>query len=226
MKIKWGAIVVDGSGKLGGHVASKNRGGTYFKTKVTPVNPQSTFQTVNRAYFAMLSQGWSSLTAAQIRGWNEAVELFRYTNVFGDLKTLSGKALYQKLNQNLLITGQSTISDAPEPQEVPAPIAITAPGVVSPASFSIDTTGDTTGSVLYARATPVLSAGTSFIKNRLREIAIETGGSDVSIDIQAAYTARFEAPAAGDNIWVAVKAVNAIGQASPEIKAQAIISAT
>ena len=45
MKIKWGALVVDGRGKLGGHVAAQNRGGSYLRTKVTPSNPQTTFQT-------------------------------------------------------------------------------------------------------------------------------------------------------------------------------------
>jgi len=36
MKTLFGAIVVDGRGKLGGHVASKNRHGSYFRTKVSP----------------------------------------------------------------------------------------------------------------------------------------------------------------------------------------------
>lgn len=218
-------MVVDGSGKLGGHVASKNRGGQYFKTKVTPVNPQTSFQSINRGYFALLSQGWSSLTAAQIRGWNDAVELFRYSNVFGDLKSLSGKALYQKLNQNLLITGQTVIDDAPTPEAVPAPLTIVATGAVAVPAFDIVCTGDATGSELYVRATPVLSNGTTFIKNQLREVQVETGASAQTIDILASYTARFQAPAAGDNIWVSVKAVNAIGQASPELIAQATISA-
>lgn len=225
MLIKWGAMVVDGSGKLGGHIASKNRGGQYFKTKVTPVNPQTPFQTTNRAYFAQLSQGWSSLTAAQIRGWNEAVELFRYTNVFGDLKSLSGKSLYQQLNQNLLLTGQATIDDAPEPVAVPAPTALEATGAVAVPAFDIATTGASTGSQLFVRATPILSNGTTFIKNRLRAVQTAAGGNDVSLDILADYTTRFEAPTEGANIWVAVKAVNANGQASPEITAQAIISA-
>jgi len=44
MKMKFGAIVVDGRGKIGGHVASKNRGGAYLRTKVTPSNPQTGYQ--------------------------------------------------------------------------------------------------------------------------------------------------------------------------------------
>jgi len=40
MKTLFGAIVVDGRGKLGGHVASKNRHGSYFRTKVSQANQQ------------------------------------------------------------------------------------------------------------------------------------------------------------------------------------------
>jgi len=59
MKIKFGAIVVAGSGKIGGHVASKNRGGAYLRTKVTPTNPNSPAQAGARALLASLSTGWS-----------------------------------------------------------------------------------------------------------------------------------------------------------------------
>ena len=68
MKIKWGAMVVDGSGKLGGHVASKNRGGSYFRTKVTPTNPNSTSQAAVRSRLTALSQAFRALTIAQIFG--------------------------------------------------------------------------------------------------------------------------------------------------------------
>jgi hypothetical protein len=44
MKMKFGAIVTEGRGKIGGHVASKNKSGAYLRTKVTPVNRQSVAQ--------------------------------------------------------------------------------------------------------------------------------------------------------------------------------------
>ena len=40
-KIKFGMMMTDASGKLGGQVFSKNRGGSYVRTKVTPTNPQT-----------------------------------------------------------------------------------------------------------------------------------------------------------------------------------------
>lgn len=66
MKLKFGAIVVDGRGKIGGHVASKNGAGAYLRTKVTPTNPQTARQSFVRALFAAITAAWSGLTASQV----------------------------------------------------------------------------------------------------------------------------------------------------------------
>jgi len=58
MKTLFGAIVVDGRGKLGGHVASKNRHGSYFRTKVSPSQPASQYSANVRARFTTISQAW------------------------------------------------------------------------------------------------------------------------------------------------------------------------
>lgn len=48
------------SGKLGGIVASRNRGGQYFRRRSTPVNPNSQLQTEVRANFATLVSYWNN----------------------------------------------------------------------------------------------------------------------------------------------------------------------
>jgi hypothetical protein len=53
-KIKFGMMMTDARGKLGGHVFSKNRSGAYVRTKVTPVNGQTTAQTGVRAIFGAI----------------------------------------------------------------------------------------------------------------------------------------------------------------------------
>ena len=55
-KIKFGMMMTDARGKLGGQVFSKNKGGAYVRTKVTPSNPQTIAQTTRRALFAAI---WS-----------------------------------------------------------------------------------------------------------------------------------------------------------------------
>ena len=115
MKMKWGALVVDGRGKIGGQVASKNRSGAYLRTKVTTVNPRSTSQISVRNRLAGLSQGWRGLSAANRAAWNGAVADFAKTNIFGDLVNPTGFNLYQRLNNNLLRIGESALSTPPHP---------------------------------------------------------------------------------------------------------------
>jgi len=113
MKIKYGSIVTDGAGKLGGHVYSKNASGSYVRTKVTPTNAQTDAQTEVRARFAALSQAWRSLSDSTRAAWIAAVSSFTSTDVFGDTVTPTGLQLYQKLNNNLETVGEAAIDDAP-----------------------------------------------------------------------------------------------------------------
>src|SRR5690606_27930634 len=49
MKVQFSGLgVVAGSGKIQGTVAARNRSGAYLRVKVTPVNPQTTYQQAAR----------------------------------------------------------------------------------------------------------------------------------------------------------------------------------
>jgi len=215
MKIKWGALVVDGRGKLGGHVASQNKGGSYLRTKVTPSNPQTSYQTSARALFGAISQQWSGLTASVILAWNSAVAEWSKTNIFGDIKQPSGKALFQRLNNQAQSAGYSPVTTPPAKLEM-------VEGTISQADIS---TGDSeivltdayTGADarLMIFATPPLSAGTTFVKNQLRLIATQLGSTYVPADVFTGYADKFGVPANGDRIFLGVKYVLPNGQASP-----------
>jgi hypothetical protein len=224
-KIKFGMFMVDARGKSNGHVFSKNRGGAYVRTKVTPSNPQTSNQMSIRGIFAAISSAWSALTEANRTSFNNFVAAYATTDVFGDLRNPSGKALFQKLNQNLEISEQAQITTCVSPEEVPLALIADANGAVVALSFSVETTGDTTGSKILTFATPPMSQGTKFVKNKLRLIDVSAGSADAVVDIQASYLARFGAKAAGDNIWVGVKVINSNGQASPLVTAKATIIA-
>jgi len=116
--IKWGMMVVDGRGKLGGHVLTKSRNGATVRTKVTPTNPQTSYQQTNRAIFGQLSSNWTSLTEAQRQAWNGAVKEFEKTNIFGDLKAPAGRDLYISLNRNILQAGGTEILVPPKKEGI------------------------------------------------------------------------------------------------------------
>lgn len=225
MKAKFGAIVVDGRGKLGGHVFAKNRAGNYMRTKVTPVNPQTSYQQAQRAALGTLSSGWSGLTDPQRAAWNGAVDGFQKTNIFGDLKSPTGKNLYTGLNRNLLNSGESVLVNPPSPAAVPNLELTAAEASVAGTTFAVTSTGDVTDSFVHVWATPPLSAGTSFIKNRLRFLGSFSGGDPSVIDIWAQYTARFGAPVVGQNIYVAANVINEGGQSGVQENVKATIVA-
>lgn len=218
-KIKFGMMMTDASGKLGGQVFSKNRGGSYVRTKVTPGNPQTSAQMNVRGIFASISSGWSSLTEANRASFNNFVSAYAKTDIFGDLRNPSGKALYQRLNQNLAISSQALITTCVSPLEVPFANLDTAVASIAGTNFDLDYLGDLTGSQVVVWATPSLSAGTSFVKNQLRQLSVTAGANAGTIDIYTDYTAKFGVPAVGANIYVGVRVINANGQASPlEVK--------
>lgn len=214
-KIKFGMMMTDASGKLGGQVFSKNRGGSYVRTKTTPSNPQTSAQMAIRGMFAGISSGWSTLTEASRQSFNGFVASYATTDIFGDIRNPSGKALYQKLNQNMAITGQSAITQCISPQEVPFAGVVSASADVSNTSMEVVLSGNTLGSKLIIFATPSLSQGTTFVKNKFRQIAVVDGITGGPVEFYLDYVAKFGTFVGGANIHIAVRVVNTNGQASP-----------
>ncbi len=212
--VKFGMIIVDMRGKLGGHVLAKNRGGSYARTKVTPLNPQTGFQMKIRAIFTTITQAWSSLTENQRNSFRVRAPLYSSKNIFGDSKVPSGKELHQRLNENLIHSGQAILTEALPPIPVPASkisgVAI-APGF----SFEIELDGDSTGSRVQVFASSAVTKGTEFVRHKLRLLTFRVGTDQQSIDILSEYTQRFGAPVSGDKIFIGIKFINAQGQASP-----------
>src|SRR5665647_1050979 len=171
MKTKFGAIIVDGRGKIGGHVASKNRGGSYLRTKVTPVNAQTVAQTGVRSLFATLSQAWKALTQAQRNAWNAAVGDYARTDIFGDIRNPSGANLYQKLNNILTQLGESVLTDPPLPSSTDAVTSLVLTGASgTPAlSLAFDAVAASVGDWLVDATAP-MSPGKSYVKNQFRRI--------------------------------------------------------
>lgn len=99
-KIKFGTIVTDASGKVGGNVFSRNRSGNYLSKLVKPINTNTLSQKAVRATFSSFSQQWAKLTQIQRDAWNKEVVNYKYTDYWKKDFTPSGKNLFVKLNMN------------------------------------------------------------------------------------------------------------------------------
>lgn len=228
MKVKFSALLSDARGKLNGSVASRNRSGAYMRNKVTPVNPNTSYQATVRARLAARSQAWKGLTAAQRTAWNASVADFARTDVFGDLQNPSGFNLYCGINNNLINIGESALTDPP-----------VASAIINFTSFSVAAAnGAQSVTLTFAAAiavtekvlvfaTPPVSPGKNFVKPLFRQIDVLTSAETSPHVASAEYIARFGSVGAeGQKIFVKLVPVSvASGIQGIGVIAEAIIAA-
>lgn len=228
MKIKYSALVSDMRGKLNGSVASRNRSSAYLRNKVTPVNPNTSYQQAIKNRLTTRAQAWRGLTQAQRDSFNAAVSGFAKTNVFGDLRNPSGFNLYCLLNSNLVNAGQAVIVTPPSSSSVSTVAigALTAAFTV-PALSLVLGAAVPAGTVMVVCATPALSAGKSFVRSEFRQISVVAAAAPSPVNLLSAWTAKFGSiPAAGLKIFVEIYFINmSTGVSSGRQQAVAIIAA-
>lgn len=220
-------MLVDGRGKIGGHVATKNRSGAVIRTKVTPSNPQTSAQVAARAKITNFSKAWSGLTDSDRAAWNNAVTQFAKSNIFGDRVNPSGFNLYVALNSNIAIAGGTAIDVPPIKVDLGyestfSATAVNATGVVT-LTFA---PAIAAGTVAVIEATPSLSPGLSFVKNKFRIIKIAVTGDVSPLAVTAEYAAKFGAPGdAGQKIHFRAKLIDtASGLVGAVVSTTAVIS--
>ena len=224
MRVKYGSIVTDGSGKLGGHVASKGRSGSVIRTKVTGTNPQTPTQNSTRALLGSLAAGWSSLTDAQRQSFDNAVDKFKSTDIFGDVHNPSGYNLYIKLNFNAISAGFALMSSAPEPQFLEFNPAINVEYYIPyPESSFIYFQIEEYNSYRYMiKASPPVSAGISNGKSLLATLYYANNDNSY-IGFGYEYLAKYPNAIAGNYIFVSVTRIFDNGQKGQECFLRCII---
>jgi hypothetical protein len=206
MKAKFGAIVTDGRGKLGGSVFSKNRYGLYEKTKVTPLNTPSAYKSIIKNNHKTVVSAWSNLTDAERQSWNSGTYNFPQKNTFSDTCYLSGYALFLKLNLNRLLLSQSLLHNCPTVKGIS--------NIIS-ASFEaryIDNTLILTysplcpaGFIYKVHATPPVSAGISYSNRRFKLIGLIQSTDISPLDLSAWYLTRYpEISPVGSKIFLKI----------------------
>jgi hypothetical protein len=228
MKALFGSFIVDGRNKVNGHVVSKNRYGSYIRTKVTPVNPQTVGQQAARNNLATNSQNWRGLTEDQRQGWIDAAANFPFTDIFGNIKFLSGQALYVKLNNNLVNAGQAAIDTAPAPVAIPAlnSITLTAAAGIPAVSLAYDPTPVPADFALFIEMTPNVTPGKTFVKNLFRLLVVRAAASASPADLLSAYADSFGNPVAAQKIFARVRLVSTTtGQSGIPLQTVAIVAA-
>jgi hypothetical protein len=223
-----GVAGVDMRNKLNGSVFSKNRYGSYVRTKVTPVNPQTTAQQAARNRLSTNSQAWRGLTEDQRQSWIDAAVNFPFTDIYGNTKILSGQALYVKLNNNLNQIGLPSLTDAPAPVALPAIETLSAAVSVGGDTNTLTFTPTPLPADVYmvVQATGNVTPGKNFVKNLYRFITyfIPTDVSPQNID--SVYKTIHGNPVEDQKIFYRVFMVSGItGQAGIPVQTSTIVAA-
>lgn len=214
-KIKYSALVSDMRNKLNGSVMSANRYGSYIRNKVTPVNPQTSFQQNARALFGALSSDWRGLTDSQRASWISATKEFPFTDIFGDTKHLSGQSLFVKLNANLEYTNGTRKLSAPAPVAFPdfkLGLIDETDSIQTGIDFDFgDAEEIPAGFGLAVYVTDPIPPGVNFVKNRFRRMpgAIGSGLDAGTFQYDGVtYSGRFGAIPAGYTVRIRVALVS------------------
>lgn len=220
---------VAASGTIGGQVYARNRAGNYARAWAKPVNPKTPRQTFVRNAFAATSVAWGMLTQAEIDTWDSyAAQLTRF-NRLGEPYTPKGRQIYQEVNSNMQLVGNTELS---------SPAAATdSPGFTIPEPVIDDVTQ--TGSAISSMklqnysslvlpgldtghfvidATPPLDPKITNPQRYFRFVTILTDAT-LTNPLETAYNAAFGTPnaPAGMNVWVRVRLVDdTTGLSSPQ----------
>jgi len=218
MLIKWGSIIVKGSGKLGGHVFSSGKSGASVHTASKARNPQTVSQSAVRSRFTKFTQGWRDLTESQRESWYAAESSYSRTNRFGDVVSLTGKNLYESLNSQRNIIGLNTLQIAPMPTKLIKNVVETVR--ILPGQGLIEIKGRFAHSQNFVIvATPSLSLGTQYGSGSLRIIGIEPStqfGEKIIVTgaVYNDYVSKFGVPPTNGKIFIGTYSINESGQKS------------
>lgn len=218
-RVKFGAMMVDARGKLGGHVFTKARSGATIRTKVTPINGQTSAQGAARSRFSTLSQSWRNLSEEQRIAWNNKATTVGKTNVFGDTYYPSGKNLYVAINTNILIAGGSPVNIPPADVALPDVLlsGIAFDSLANSLEVSLESLTNPTGNTAIIFCSPYLSKGVFNASGKERFVtAVNLNGTSTVADIYDAYVTKYGDMQSGSKIFVKVKIINvSSGQSSP-----------
>ena len=199
-KVVFGGGVSAISGKTGGTVYARNKGGAYTRNFVKPTNPATVYQEEARDRLTQYSNEWRTLTDQQRDAWNAWAGTHPIIDRLGASKLMTGAQAYTKINTNRDLAGDATTnSTVPEEPEWTSLIIDTATPIAADVSDGevLIPLGDGAANdqVLFCYVTKPLSAGISNFTNEERLVAVHTiGGTEVAdgeFDIGAEFEARF-----------------------------------
>lgn len=195
------------SGRVGGIVFSRNRGGDYVRNGPSPINPSTFYQVEARNALGLASTLWDTIGDPGRASWVSWAQANPVRNRLGESIRLQGNAAMVSLNARLALLGIA-LASAPPIVGPPSPL-LTCTGtfsIATPANFKIAFTGTplSTNVGLVVVGCKVPSLGISFVKNLLRSFTASPAAEASPFEIGVDFIARFGVPYLGQKIVLRV----------------------
>lgn len=206
------ALLTQTSGSIGGATGASNRGGNYLRARVAPVQPRTPAQQNVRAALSAISASWKALTASQIAGWNQLASTITLKDPLGNSYSPSGAQLFTGLNYNLQEIGSTLLTAAPVgAPSFPDLKGITATATAGTPTFAIvpGIGAAPTGFTFVARCSGAISPGKTYVgKSLYRYVEKFASSAYASLNVEAAWVAKFGALVAGQQVACSVELVD------------------
>jgi hypothetical protein len=198
---------IPGSGKCGVIVRQGGRFGQFNRTLAIPSNPRSTAQLAVRNRLTTEARAWRALTQDQRNAWIEAAKAQGTKKRMRTNGALTGLQLFVRVNCNLLLIGQPTVSDPPDiPNFAPSPctgLVVTNTGGTIAVKLAA---GSDWNDYTIVRACAPLSQGIQ-VCNDFRVLGQPPAPAQGFSTITTLYANKFGAPSVGSKVFVQVQQI-------------------
>lgn len=174
-----GPLVSVLSGKVGGTVFARNRGGAYARSYAIPTRVTSSLAMTIKAAFTAASRGYANLSTAQIAAWDQYGAENPVSNRIGQLITLKGQSWYVGCNSRLI-----SVTDTPidVPPVLPSPVIAVASGAAvdvsdGTAEIAVAEHPDDANIRIFIYACRSVSAGKRYVDNLYTTVYYSAAGA-------------------------------------------------
>jgi len=227
--VKLGPMFAEASGKIGGLVAARNRGGAYVREWTKPLVSTSTEALAAKARLGAYAQGWAGITANERAAWHSWANGNPVTNRLGETRVLSGHQAYVQLNTVIDLVGGTPIDVPPVTTAPGALLTLVFDGDIGAGDFDLTYTATplAAGIMLYLRGCQVNSPGIKYVTNLYKHIGVSAAAQASPFDIQTLWDARLGAAQVGQTCHIEVRLVDSLsGLVGPPIRTSVVATST